>query len=555
MKGSGNQKLVQGFFVIALLLVGVFFFFRPTITSGFKSMQSDPGDTVFNNYVLEHSFLTVFDKSYNASAWSPSFFYPQPNVLTYGDNIWGAAPFYWLARIFFPPDTSFQVWMIIVLSLSFISFYFLARKLKANIWFSAITAFIFAFGLSRMGQVGHQQLMPHFFAPMALLFLFRFIDNRKIYNLFLFEIFLYLQLLAGIYLGWFFILSMAVFIPITLIHYDDKKKLRAFFTPWAIFSYAALFFILAVTFQPYHLAQKEFGKRPYYEVKTMIPQLTSYFTVSPSSIFYDFYPELMKEAADRLPMKWEHQLFLGFFLICLVFASLASLYFSRPDKKVYKLVELPPVFLLSLTAFLIITIISFQFKFIDYSFWKHIYDFFPGAGAIRAATRVWLASYLFLLLAIASLSSFAFSRSKLIIKIVLVSLGLLACLEQIDLRPYYFNKIEYRKVQSELNSVVTQGIEKTGAEAFYLHWLTDDPSFYYYQLIAMWSGITLNKPVINGYSGQKPPKYQNIRVPLQSDGLRLWLARYSLEEKTVLLIEASVKDGGLLVFRSYALPK
>ena len=38
---------------------GMLICFHPTILSGFKRMQADPGDTVLNHYILEHEWPMV----------------------------------------------------------------------------------------------------------------------------------------------------------------------------------------------------------------------------------------------------------------------------------------------------------------------------------------------------------------------------------------------------------------------------------------------------------------------------------------------------------------
>ncbi len=516
-------------------------------------MQSDPGDTLFNNYILEHSYRSVFDESYEVSVWSPEFFYPQRNVLSYGDNLWGAAPFYWLARVFLPPDTSFQAWMILMVIFNFLAFYFLARQLKINTWIAAITAFIFIIGLPRMGQFSHQQLMPQFFSFLSLLFLFRFINNRKFYNLLIFEGLLYLQMLSSIYLGWLFIFSLAIFIPANLIYHRNKELIKSFFSLQVIASYVVLLFILLITFRPYYLAQQELGKWRYEGVSKMIPQAASYFSFAADNILYNLYPKAMLAVSNKLPMSWEHHLFLGFFPILLLAVSVISFIMIKRRESLN--VKWPPLFIISLITFVVLTSISLQFKIIDYSFWRNIYDYFPGAGGIRVVTRIWLVSYLFLFLGTASLTSYVYEKTKRKdIKVILLIVGLLACLEQINVRPSYFNKLEHRRLQLEMDTSIAEALSKKQVDAFYLRWVLEDEPFYRYQLMAMWSGLNLQVPTVNGYSGKRPVGYQDISVAMTDDSLVSWIDyKRPGDLKNILVFEARVKESQWFFLKNYNL--
>ena len=540
-------------FLLTLLVVGVFFFFQPTLTSGFKKMQTDPGDTLFNNYILEHSFKSVFDKTYSTDVWSPAFFYPQINALAYSDNLWGAAPVYWLARTIFLPDTAFQVWMIVMVIFNFLAFYLLSRQLKINYWFAGIMAFVFAFGLPRLAQLGHQQLLPQFFSVLALLFLIKFINQRKFYQLLLFEIFLYLQLLAGIYLGWFFVLAVTIFILINFLYYRDKELIKSFFSLSAIASYFVLLFLVFTTFQPYYLAQQELGKWNYVGVQKHLPEAIAYLAIDESSLFYNFYPQFIKNAAAKLELSHEKFLSAGWFIVLLFLVALFSLLVIRKRHSTH--VGWPPIFFTSLATFVVLVLISLQFKLVDYSFWRQLYDFVPGAGAIRAVSRIVLVAYLFLFLGIASLASWVYERAKgKIIKGSLLIVGLVACIEQINLYPVYFDKLEQRRLQTEIDIVIKQALAETQAETFYFRWLFDDEPFYRYQLFAMWTGINLRVPVINGYSGKRPIEYKDVREALSDAELIDWLHyKRPGDLNNVLVIEALVRKKQFLLFQYYNL--
>src|SRR5438067_1232836 len=153
----------------AALAAGLWVAFRPTLESGFARMQTDPGDTLLNHYLLEHSWQWLTRPDYCGSLGSPPFFHPQPGVLAYSENLLGTAPLYWALRLACEPPLAFQLWMMLVGALTFASLAWVLRRLGVGHWLCAAGGFAFAFGLPRTNQLNHQQLWPHLFAPLAVL--------------------------------------------------------------------------------------------------------------------------------------------------------------------------------------------------------------------------------------------------------------------------------------------------------------------------------------------------------------------------------------------------
>ena len=66
--------------VIGFLLLGLGCFFYPTWSTFFQNIQTDPGDTRFNNYVLEHGFQWISGNPVHKDFWSPPIFFPTKNI-------------------------------------------------------------------------------------------------------------------------------------------------------------------------------------------------------------------------------------------------------------------------------------------------------------------------------------------------------------------------------------------------------------------------------------------------------------------------------------------
>jgi len=487
-------------------MMGVLLSFYPTIISRFKNIQTDTGDTRLNNYFLEHSFQVFFRSGYSGNLWSPTFFFPYEEVLAFSDNLFGSAPVYYFFRTFLNPYSSFQIWMIAVSILNFLAFLFLMKKLEVNSPFSSFASFLFAFGMPRVIKIGHQQLLPQFFTPIAFLILWEFIKKPSNIKLVSLLFLTYLQLLAGIYLGWFWLLSLIIFFMIILIinseakfqllEYWNKNKKVVFgiITGWLLLNFC--------TFLPYIKAKLVFGSRSYEEVDTMIPRFSSWISPPEGS----FWNILLGDFSKNLPMLGEHHLFIGCTTIILTLISLYIYFKKRCLFNPEKLLLVKVCFL----VFFVIFILSLRFPF-NFSFWRIIYAVFPGASVIRAVSRIWTIAYFYLF--IATFVSIDIFWKSLSIKVkwrnlILTTILLFGVAEQyISRLPSY----EKEPIMSQVHEIqrLIQSDNKCDM-AYFIPKINQENKFWdgiNGNLSAMWAGIESNIPVINGYSGNLPPAY------------------------------------------------
>ncbi|MGA0334125.1 MAG: hypothetical protein ACO3NW_09245, partial [Kiritimatiellia bacterium] len=189
---------------------GVLNMFHPTIRSGFEQVQAEPVDTLLNHYFLEHSYQWIANPEYDFSLWSPPFYAPAPDILALSDNLLGTAPVYWLNRVFASARHSYQLWLMQISLLTFLSTLFFFRSLRVGVILSLLCSYVFAFGLPRIGQIGHPQLLVQVYTPLMLLCFFRFLQEPRTRYLGGLALFFFLQLAAGVYLGWFLALGLMV---------------------------------------------------------------------------------------------------------------------------------------------------------------------------------------------------------------------------------------------------------------------------------------------------------------------------------------------------------
>lgn len=170
-----TNYLNKSLYFILFLVLGLIFFIHPMLLSNFDSMMGDKISTLYNNYVLEHSFLWLVSSPLHESFWGAPFNYPDKNVLANADTLMGIAPIYWLIRaIVKNPFTSFQMLFVFLCVLNYSTFYyFLNKQLKFSNLSSAFASFVFAFGLIRYSRSFEIGYFSQFLTILAMIFLFK----------------------------------------------------------------------------------------------------------------------------------------------------------------------------------------------------------------------------------------------------------------------------------------------------------------------------------------------------------------------------------------------
>lgn len=482
-------------------------------------MQTDPGDTRLNNYFLEHSFKVISDKNYIGELWSPPFFYPEKNVLAYSDNLFGSAPIYYLFRCFFSSDISFQLWTITVCVLCFVSFSFLLRYYNVSHIITMLGAFIFAFGLLRVYQISHQQLLPQFFTPLAFLSAWTFFNTPSKKRLNLLLLFSYLQLLAGIYLGWFLVFGLTIFFIIGYIL--NRHAFTELITYWH-HNYrqtiAIVIFWLSLTyttFLPYINAKKELGGRTWQEVFVNIPKISSWLSVPQGN----FWSPLLTWASKDSQTLVEPHMFPGFVVLLLIFISFYTLTFKKKLLDSEKLMLVKVCLLVFLAIFLLSTRL-----FSEFTFWRIIYQVVPGASIIRAITRISTTAYFYLILAgsicLDCLLKHIIIKTQL--SSIILNLLLIICiLEQPLIGLTSYNKFLYYEEISEIKELIKKDCQV--AYVFLEPSLESNVPSNVTNLSAMWAGIETNIPIINGFSGNGPRLYGDTAKSKTASGIFQWL--------------------------------
>jgi hypothetical protein len=339
----------------------------------------------------------------------------------------------------------------------------------------------------------------------------------------------FLQVTAGIYLGWLLLLGIALFaLLIFLIDSDLRARQLSFlkehgvFVPAALLSWASA---LGLFLHPYLVASRGLPPRPWSDVLLLLPRPRSWIAAPTGSLWAklgDVFP------ADT-PLVWEHRLFLGAIPCLIVLIGFVVVRRRSGDeggRRTLVLAALASVLILGLLSLRIpvktlgVVIGGEQVEYL--TLWRFIYGVAPGATSIRAVGRIWT-----VILPLALIGGFlglelALDRVRLARRRnwITASIVLFGVAEQYQADLPSFDKLEYR---AEVKSVRT-ALEASGCGAGYV---VLDPSrpFYVSQMVAMWGGLEANVPVLNGYSGNFPPGYPDPTRSMTDVELAEWSSR------------------------------
>ncbi len=515
------RLLLKGLVFFAIAVLGLIRSYQPTIASGFRLMQPDPGDSIFLNYVLEHGYRAIFRAGYPYSYWSPGFFYPQTGVLSYSETLAGTLPVYAGLRLFLRPDTAFQAWMIVMSLLSYVAFVYVGERLAIHPILSSLCGFIYAFGMCRVDHLGHFQLAPAFPIPLAILVTWRLLMAPKVGQIMALILLICYQLLCSVYLGWFLALGILWIIGIGLTGRRFRgalwRSLRGRFWVVGLTAFTAVW-VMWFWLRPYRNVQKELGGRPWAEVSALIPTGGSWFTAPRSSV----YGSWLWHPPQDSPFFWEHVLFPGIVPVVLFVAGGAFL----ASRRRAGVEEEGPARVLGLAVLgLVVTCLqaswaTSQGRRVVVTLWRVVFDVVPGGEAIRVVGRVWT-----VVMPLALLCG-AFGLSRMLRERVRENamrgavLGLLVAFgiweQGLKSLPTY-DKLEFRRavdrVARQFEGHCQVGYVRVRA----------GENFVIQQLVGMWAGLEAGIPVVNGYSGNRPEGYGEVWQERSQEEVERWM--------------------------------
>ncbi len=500
ISGRFSKLMPLAIFALAFVLVPWESF------NGFQRMPGDIGDARLNNYFLENVYQ--FFSGGSPSLWHPPFFSPFPWVLGFSDNLFGSAPVYILARgLGAPSDTAFQLWFLFGYAANFAAAYWALRRIGGSEISASVGALIFAFALPTMSHMGHAQLHYRFGIPLALVFFAEFLAHQRARALLAAFGWLVWQLYAGVYMGFFALLMMALMVPVHLlmaINAPASSGLRAQFSAlaadWAdksrrqrimlMAGFVALLAALTLLFWPYLQVTEIYSvSRNWAEIDTMLPRPQSYI-LSDGSALWGFRDSTL--FAD-LPMRHEHQMFAGLVPLLLALAGLVVA-IRRGAAHVIWLLTGAMVLLIAITL-----------QIGGNSLWYYLHNL-PLASSIRAMTRFdQVILFPMAALAMVALDALRVRVGRGPMLMVSTAVLVLGLSEMMQYHPSTSTKAEWRDRLTTAEAVFAQEAPGDLLSDTVLFMAQRDGPFYADELDAMWIAAQHGVATMNGYSGNLPP--------------------------------------------------
>lgn len=487
---------------LAFLGAGLAMAFWPTLASGFRAMQSDPGDTLFNAYLLEHHWQWLVGLAEPAGEgtrlgfWDPPIGHPLKGVLARGDVMLAFAPLYlpWRA-LGLDVETSFQAWMITTAVANYVAMWLLLRRsVGVDALAASVGAFLFAFAGARVVQLGHAQLLPQYLLVGALacvLVVFegpgaeRADPRRRRLAVWGFATCLVVQLWGGLYMGYFGLLVCGVALAVALASRRLRAPLIARLRARAG-SLAIAAFVSAVALAPLVAgwlgARADGAKLGVGAAESRLPRLASYLYLGPDSWLYGGLAELGPFA--RLPEPHEQAIGLG-----LVTTGVTLLVAWRERRR-------PAVRVTA--AVVAVLVVALTWLPFDLRLWRLWYYLVPGIDAIRAVARIGLLLAFPAAIAVAWLVAQRGSGGR---GVLVVAVGLVCCLEQGIAVPSFDKRARQCEVE-----VLAARVDRD-APAFFLGATGSVDE----QLLAMAAQQRTGIPTVNLYTGRAPRSWPLAR--------------------------------------------
>jgi hypothetical protein len=483
---------------LCLCLLGVVMANLPVLRDGGRSVQGDVLDGRLVHYFLEHGYRWMRREPLHASLWDPPFFHPMQNALAYSDTMVAAVPVYGALRVVgLRPDTSFQLWVMVVMAVAFWATYALARwALALPPLAAALAAFLLAFAGPRLAQMGHPQLLsPHLalagilLGALAVRDLQGAVPTRHVRANGLLAgalVCLALELYASVYLGWLTGFGLVIAVGAGLVARRERAALRqvAVRGTWGLGAGAALAAMLLVPFVVhYREAAEQLGPRPWSEVSCFLPSPLAWLTPAPESWLYGGLAGL--GGADD-PCRVEKSLSIGYVTLAASLLGVAIGWRRRPEGRIVALTLLALV--LSATSVA------------GWTLWWGVYQVVPGAIAIRAVGRIVLVALLPAALGLAYLMAHLETTGR---RRLAVALAGVCILEQ--------GMTTVHHERNEMRSRITRAAAAIppSCRAFFL---VTEMHPVHTAITAMWAGLSREAASINGHSGSWPPGYPFERL-------------------------------------------
>lgn len=525
-----NQKLsniLQSWPFLLGLILGIYFIVLNVTGLDLKYIPGDLGDGRFNIYILEHAhqYFTGKIESY----WNATFMYPEPEIITFSDNLLGSAPVYSFFRICGANIFSaFQLWFIVMAILNYSGCYLFLNWLLKNKYAAVLGAFVFAFSMGLQSQIAHAQTFPRFYIPLAIWMTLLFMNSLKPIHFFLAIFFTVMQFYNGIYLG--FMLTIPLLFLFFIIVFKKRTEIFNHIKNWKWISKIAVSLgvnglLLAYLMVPYYNRSLESGENVFENVLHTVPLFKSYIYAQPGSLIWNF----LRGVGVELQASWDHQLFTGgiTLLSFLIFIALVLL----RKKWNLKSIITNQVLFIGIAGFLTFL---FVIRIEDFTLYRYLFNV-PGFASMRAMTRIINVEILFFGIGVGVVSLVVLKKYKNAAPILFVFLISLLTIDN-----YYEEGSSYR-IEKKIAKQRLQELKykmKDIPQGSIVSYETESRDFpvYCYQIDAMLAAQSLGLKTVNGYSGNSPGAYQGFWHDMNEQARISWFESKGFKPKKVYVI-------------------
>jgi len=514
---------------------GIAMVFGPMFASGLALHPYDPTDPRFTEYLLEHSYRWLTGEL-QGGAFDLPMGYPLPGMLAHAEPMLSYGPAFWPFRLLgFSSSSSHQLWLVSAAGLNFASFYLLARRATDFDRLAAsASAFIFAFGLSRVAQIGHSQLWFQLYFVGAILGLHAFLAESssttvRRAGIATVAVCIALQLWGSIYLGIFLFYVCALTGLFALIHPAWRPRLLRALSEAGVVGIACGALALACLWPllaAYLSTSGEAGSWSPTLASALQPRLGSLIYTWQFSWFYGWM--YSSTSLAQLPALSEQDLGLGLVTSAVTVAAAVA---GR---------RRPIVLLCCFIALvMLVPVIVWPGGF---SLWPWVRSLLPGLGELRAVGRIGL-----LLLVPASIAVGAAMQRRHDSRFgrFWLAAALLCVVEQGASVPHYAKARYEAGVQRLIDHI------DPAAETFFYVAVGRTPDFLA-QVDAILAAQKSGTPTINMYTGRYPESWKPLQANVMNspfDRRRIrrhldqWIRAHGLDPDRVQWIDQRELDG------------
>ncbi|MBQ3366907.1 MAG: hypothetical protein IJG43_09540 [Acidaminococcaceae bacterium] len=397
-----NQKMfetenLKNLFIVCLILVGEFVFFRNVIGHDFLIGYS--GDGKLTMLLTEHWYNFFCGREAFAEL---AFFYPDEAVLGYTDMLLGFGLIHSILRFLgLNMFVAYKYTLIIVhLFGSLCMFYLLHSVMKCNRYWSLFGVTVFSYSNAFAVNIAHTQLTALSLLPLLTIFIIKALSSNvdeKKGSIFIVSALSILAFIA--YTAWYIafftvlfglILFMTGYVILDETGLSFKENFFSWFTAHkksviAFFLYSVAIFVpFLIVYLPALRNTSGYG---YQEVSVYLPELIDVINVGQGNLLFDKFPSLTVFHRQVVTMETVQ----GFSLVIL--AIYLYIFFQRNRYREYLKTKEETVRFLVINACIIsivvVIVLSVKLGSDGSSLWYFLYNSMPGAKAIRAVARFW----------------------------------------------------------------------------------------------------------------------------------------------------------------------